>query len=59
MQEAFWDKQMRIVIVEDNKSLASGIAHRLRDRGHAIDVLYDGLAGYEFLAGESCGYGDP
>ncbi len=44
---------MRIVIVEDNKSLASGIAHRLRDRGHAIDVLYDGLAGYEFLAGES------
>ena len=43
---------MRIVIIEDNKSLASGIAHRLRDRGYGVDVLHDGLDGDTFLAGE-------
>ena len=44
---------MRIVIVEDNKSLASGIAHRLRDGGHAVDVLHNGSDGDAFLARES------
>lgn len=43
---------MRIVIVEDNQSLASGIAHRLRDHGHAVDVLNDGEDGDAFLASE-------
>ena len=33
---------MRIVIVEDNETLALAIAYRLRDRGHAADVLTDG-----------------
>ncbi|WP_170480761.1 response regulator transcription factor [Ruegeria arenilitoris] len=35
---------MRIVIVEDNETLANAIAYRLRDRGHAVDVLTDGDA---------------
>lgn len=43
---------MRIVIVEDNKGLAQGIAHRLRDQGHAVDLLYDGEQGRQFLARE-------
>ena len=43
---------MRIVIIEDNKSLASGIAHRLRDRGYGVDVLHDGADGDAFLASE-------
>lgn len=43
---------MRIVIVDDNKSLASGIAHRLRDQGHAVDVLHDGEDGDSYLASE-------
>ncbi|MDE0539957.1 MAG: response regulator transcription factor [Rhodospirillales bacterium] len=43
---------MRIVIVEDNESLASGIAHRLRDLGHAVDVLHDGEDGDAYLASE-------
>ena len=43
---------MRIVIVEDNDSLASGIAHRLRDLGHAVDVLNDGEDGDAYLASE-------
>lgn len=34
---------MRIVLVEDNDSLAKGITYRLEDRGHAVDVLVDGL----------------
>ncbi len=43
---------MRIVIVEDNKGLAQGIAHRLRDQGHAVDLLHDGDQGQQFLARE-------
>ncbi|MFV0490194.1 MAG: response regulator transcription factor [Pseudorhodobacter sp.] len=44
---------MRIVIVEDNQALANAIAYRLRDRGHAVDVLIDGLEADAFLARES------
>jgi len=43
---------MRIVIVEDNISLAQGIAHRLRDQGHAVDLLHDGEQCKQFLAHE-------
>ncbi|MBO6759243.1 MAG: response regulator transcription factor [Roseibium sp.] len=43
---------MRIVIVEDNKTLASGLGHRLRDLGHAVDILEDGFDGDQFLADE-------
>ena len=43
---------LRIVIIEDNKPLASGIAHRLRDQGHAVDVLHDGSEGDAFLSTE-------
>lgn len=41
---------MRIVIVEDNEPLANAIAYRLRDRGHAADVLHDGDEADAFLA---------
>ncbi|SFB12941.1 two-component system, OmpR family, response regulator [Poseidonocella pacifica] len=41
---------MRIAIVEDNVELAHGIAYRLRDRGHAVDVLHDGREADAFLA---------
>lgn len=34
---------MLIAVVEDNKALAEGIANTLRDRGHGVDVLDDGL----------------
>ena len=43
---------MRIVIIEDNKSLATGIAHRLRDRGYGVDLLYDGSDADVFLSSE-------
>ncbi|MEX0317589.1 MAG: response regulator transcription factor [Ruegeria sp.] len=43
---------MRIVIVEDNEALANAIAYRLRDRGHAADVLLDGQEAEAFLARE-------
>lgn len=43
---------MRIVIVEDNESLAKAISYRLRDRGHAADVLHDGAEADAFLAQE-------
>lgn len=43
---------MRIVIVEDNEPLANAIAYRLRDRGHAADVLTDGDAADQYLAQE-------
>lgn len=43
---------MRIVIIEDNEPLANAIAYRLRDRGHAADVLHDGSEADRFLARE-------
>lgn len=45
--------QMRIAIVEDNETLANAIAYRLRDRGHAVDVLIDGNDADAFLSQES------
>lgn len=44
---------MRIVLIEDNLDLANGIAHRLRDRGHAVDMLHDGEEADMFLSQES------
>lgn len=40
---------MRIAIIEDNESIARGIAFRLQDRGHATDILADGLQADAFL----------
>lgn len=40
---------MRIAIIEDNDSVARGIAYRLEDRGHATDVLHDGASADRFL----------
>lgn len=42
-------KKMRIAIIEDNETLANAIAYRLRDRGHAVDVIHDGDLGMQFL----------
>ncbi len=44
---------MRITLVEDNISLAKGIAYRLRDDGHSVDMLHDGDAAAVFLAQET------
>ncbi|MCG6902384.1 MAG: response regulator transcription factor [Rhodobacter sp.] len=33
---------MRIVVVEDNESVAKGIAYRLNDVGHSVDLIDDG-----------------
>ncbi|WP_152452254.1 MULTISPECIES: response regulator transcription factor [unclassified Roseivivax] len=43
---------MRIAIIEDNEALATGIASRLRHRGHAVDLLHDGQAVDDFLKGD-------
>lgn len=43
---------MRIAVVEDNEALANAIAYRLRDRGHAADVILDGEEADAFLASE-------
>lgn len=44
---------MRIVLVEDNSSLAKGISYRLEDSGHAVDVLTDGKDAEHFLKTET------
>jgi two-component system OmpR family response regulator len=43
---------MRIAVIEDNEALAQGIAVRLRDRGHAVDLLHNGREANEFLSQE-------
>lgn len=40
---------MRIVVVEDNQSLAKGISYRLTDDGHAVDHIDDGDAADAYL----------
>lgn len=40
---------MRIVLVDDNLSMAKGIAYRLQDEGHAVDVIQDGADADAFL----------
>jgi two-component system OmpR family response regulator len=44
---------MRIVLVEDNISLAEGIKNALKDQGHAVDWLPDGTEAAAFLTTES------
>ena len=43
---------MRIALVEDNVSLAKGIAYQLRDAGHSVDVLHHGDDADVFLRQE-------
>lgn len=43
---------LRIVLIEDNETLAKGIAYRLRDAGHAVDHIADGADADAFLARE-------
>jgi len=40
---------VHIVVVEDNESMAKGIAYVLRDAGHAVDILHDGDQADVFL----------
>ncbi|MEM6407393.1 MAG: response regulator transcription factor [Pseudomonadota bacterium] len=44
---------MRITVVEDNVGLAKGIAYRLQDAGHAVDLLHDGDEARAFLKGDA------
>jgi DNA-binding response OmpR family regulator len=41
---------MRILVIEDEKHIASFIKQGLKEEGYAVDVVYDGEKGY-FLAG--------
>lgn len=43
---------MRIAIVEDNKSVAKGIAYVLQDAGHAVDLIHDGQEADAYLRGD-------
>ena len=43
---------MRIALVEDNAALARGIAYRLQDVGHSVDLLSDGDDAARHLARE-------
>ncbi|MEO1640108.1 MAG: response regulator transcription factor [Pseudomonadota bacterium] len=40
---------MRILVVEDNISLAKGLRYHLQDAGHAVDLLHDGGDADAFL----------
>lgn len=41
---------MRVILIEDNHSLARGIENSLKDQGHAVDCLDDGADADTFLA---------
>ena len=42
---------MRILVAEDESSLAYVISKRLRREGYAVDTVYDGETAYDFLEG--------
>ena len=44
---------MRITVVEDNVALAKGIAYKLEDAGHAVDLLHNGDDAEAFLKGDT------
>lgn len=44
---------MQIAVVEDNESVAKGIAYVLRDAGHGVDLLHDGAQADAFLRNDS------
>lgn len=39
---------MDILIVEDEVRLAEAVAHILRSAGHRVDVVHDGISGFEY-----------
>lgn len=41
---------MRILLVEDEKKMASFIERGLKEEGHAVDTAYDGKEGYEYAS---------
>lgn len=44
---------MHVILIEDNLSLAKGIENVLKDQGHAVDHLDDGMDGDDFLSRHS------
>ena len=38
---------MRVLIIEDNRNLASGLQHNLEIEGHVVDVAHDGTTGLQ------------
>ena len=42
-------KALRIIVVEDNLSVAKGLRYFLEDAGHAVDLFHDGAEALEFL----------
>jgi DNA-binding response OmpR family regulator len=46
------NRLVRIILVDDNASLAQGICYRLQDAGHAVDVIGDGQQAADFLRHE-------
>jgi two-component system, OmpR family, response regulator len=43
---------MRLLVVEDNRTLADGVATVLRGMGYAVDVVHDGVSADAVLAAE-------
>jgi two-component system OmpR family response regulator len=51
--EAGYLKNMRILIVEDDKETANYLVKALREAGHGADAAHDGQAGFEFATAGS------
>lgn len=41
---------MRLLVIEDEPDLAQALAKGLRHQGYAVDIAYDGLAGWELAS---------
>lgn len=45
-------EKLRVVLVEDNEMLLSGIGNTLRDEGHSVDLFSDGIQADQYLKQE-------
>lgn len=48
-REINWTIEMRIVVIEDNLSVAKGITYNLQDAGHSVDLFHNGNEADTFL----------
>ena len=46
---------MRLLLIEDERTLCDAVARRLRRLGYSVDLAYDGEQALQLFVGFTCG----
>jgi len=49
-----WSLPMRLLVIEDNRSLVANLFEYFEARGHALDVAPDGVTGLHLAVTQPC-----